>query len=111
MAIKDPELLKITRRFMEATRWRGPCEVEVIKDNDGGYHLLEVNPRFPAWTYLSAGAGMNLPYAALLLAAGQEVEPMTDYEVGTMFVRIAIDQIASLADFQAITQCGELLSA
>ncbi len=111
VAIKDPALLEITSRFMEATRWRGPCEVEVIKDNEGGYHLLEVNPRFPAWTYLSAGAGMNLPYACLQLAAGEAVAPMTEYEVGTMFVRISIDQIASLEDFQAITQCGELLSA
>jgi len=69
-----------------------------------------VNPRFPAWTYLSAGAGMNLPLAAVRLAAGQQVEPMEDYRVGTMFVRISMDQIANLEDFQAITQFGELLS-
>ncbi len=36
---------------------------------------------------------------------------MEEYRVGTMFVRISLDQIASLEEFQAITQTGELLSA
>ena len=53
----------------------------------------------------------NLPLATVRLAAGQEVQPMEEYRVGTMFVRISLDQIASLEEFQAITQTGELLSA
>jgi len=109
IAIKDPNLLEITRRFMAHLKWRGPCEVEVIKDKDGNYHLLEVNPRFPAWSFLSAGAGMNLPAAVVRLCAGEKVEPMTDFEAGTMFVRISIDQIAKLSDFQQIVSAGELL--
>ncbi len=110
VAIKDPQLLEITRKFMSHLKWKGPCEVEVIKDKDGGYHLLEVNPRFPAWSYLSAGAGMNLPAAVARLAAGEKVEPMTEFEAGTMFVRIAIDQIARLADFQQIASAGEIVT-
>jgi len=109
VAIKDPELLSITRRFMAHLKWRGPCEVEIVKDREGGYHLLEVNPRFPAWSFLSAGAGMNLPAAVARLAAGQRVEPLTDFEAGTMFVRISIDQIARLSDFQQIASTGEIV--
>ncbi len=108
IAIKDPEIIELTRKFTAASRWRGPCEVEVIKDRDGGYHLLEVNPRFPAWTYLSAGAGMNLPYAVVQLARGHCVTPLTSYRVGAMFVRISIDQLASLEDYQAVVTHGEL---
>ena len=111
IAIADPDLIELTRRFMAASKWRGPCEVEVIKDRQGRYHLLEVNPRFPAWTFLAAGAGMNLPYLVARLAAGLPVRPLSEYKVGTMFVRIAIDQIATLEDFQALAQHGELLSA
>jgi len=111
IAIRDSELLAITRRFVEETRWRGPCEIEVIRDRHGEYHLLEVNPRFPAWTYLSAGAGMNLPWAVVRLATGQPVQPMENYEVGTMFVRIAIDQIARLEDLRAVAQLGEHVAA
>ncbi len=109
IAIKDPELLTIARRIVSKLQWRGACEVEVIRDRAGDYHLIEVNPRFPSWVFLTAAAGMNLPYALLELALGHEVAPMSDYEAGTMFVRIAIDQIASLADFQSITTSGEIL--
>ena len=109
VAIKDPELLEITRRFVEHLEWRGPCEVEVVKDRQGGYHLLEVNPRFPAWSYLSAGAGMNLPAAVARLATGETVAQMTDFRAGTMFVRISIDQIARLEDFQKIVSTGEIV--
>ena len=51
---------------------------------------------------------MNLPWAVALLAAGEPVEPMTEYQVGTMFVRISLDQIVPLSDFQSIASTGEL---
>ncbi len=109
IAVKDPELIAVTEAFMRATRWRGPCEVEVMRDKDGTYQLLEVNPRFPAWCYMSAGAGMNLPLAVMKLAAGRSPEPVGSFEAGTMFVRIAIDQIAQVKDFETIATTGELI--
>lgn len=112
VAIEDPEIMDMTRRFVAATKWQGPFELEVMKDEESGdVHVLEINPRFPAWSYLSAGAGANLPYACALLAAGAEVDPKdySSYRAGTMFVRIAIDQIVELSDFQEIVTNGELL--
>lgn len=109
VAVKDPSLLAVTRAFIGATSWRGPCEVEVMKDRDGQVHLLEINPRFPAWVYMSAGAGQNLPWAVARLAAGLRVDPLPDYRVGTMFVRIALDQIADIADFERIATEGSLV--
>ncbi len=108
IAIKDPELQRQSEQLIETLRWRGPCEIEVVKAKDGDYHLLEINPRFPAWVYLSAGAGMNLPFATAMLASGHSVAPMREYRAGTMFVRISLDQIASLEDFERITTHGEL---
>jgi carbamoyl-phosphate synthase large subunit len=108
IAIRDPVIEDLSRRYFAATKWRGPCEIEMIRTEAGGLHLLEINPRFPAWCYLSAGAGMNLPYAVAQLAAGHSVEPMTQYEVGTMFVRISLDQIVPLSDFEQISATGEL---
>jgi carbamoyl-phosphate synthase large subunit len=111
VTVRDPALFDLTSRFFAATRWRGPCEVEALKDRDGHWHLLEVNPRFPAWIHTSAGAGLNLPRAVVRLAAGIPVEPSTDYRAGTLFVRIAIDQIATLSDYEALVTSGELRSA
>jgi carbamoyl-phosphate synthase large subunit len=96
---------------MSASKWRGPCEVEVMKARGGRYYLMEINPRFPAWTFLSAGAGMNLPEAVARLAMGESIAPMRDFKAGTMFVRIAIDQIATLEDLQTITTAGERIRA
>lgn len=107
IAVKDPNLLEMAEQFMSASKWRGPCEIEVMKVRDGRYYLMEINPRFPAWTFLSAGAGMNLPEAVARLAMGERVAPMRDFQAGTMFVRIAIDQIATLDDLQIMTTVGE----
>jgi carbamoyl-phosphate synthase large subunit len=109
VAVRDPELLEVTRAFMHATKWRGPCEIEAIRDRDGHYQLLEVNPRFPAWVYMSATAGENLPYAAMQLAAGEVLDPLGPYRAGTMFVRISLDQYASIDTFAALADKGELL--
>lgn len=111
VAIHDPDALDATRKFVQATKWRGPFELEVMKDEaTQKIEVLEINPRFPAWCYLSAGAGANLPYACVLLAAGLEVDPQefTHYTAGTMFVRISLDQIVPLSDFQKMAQDGEL---
>ena len=109
ITVKDPELMRMTADFMRATRWRGPCEIEVMRDGEGRYHLIEVNPRFPAWVYLSVAAGQNLPRAVVELALGQQVESFDDYEVGAMFVRISIDQVAKIGDFQRMVTMGEVI--
>jgi carbamoyl-phosphate synthase large subunit len=108
IAVKDEALIDLTEKFMRETRWRGPCEVEILRTEDGDYHLLEINPRFPAWTYLSAGAGLNLPLAVTRLALGEDPDVGRDYRVGTMFVRIAIEQIADLGEFEQLSTFGEL---
>ncbi len=108
ITVKDPELYALTEAFVKATHWRGPFEVEALRDGEGRYHLIEVNPRFPAWCYLSAAAGVNLPRMAVELAAGRDVAPVREWEVGKMFVRISLDQVASLRDFQRMVTLGEV---
>lgn len=108
VAVKDPNLVEAARRFFAATRWRGPCELEVLRTPAGRYLLIEVNPRFPAWCYLAAGAGQNLPWAVVRLARGEPVEPLGDFRAGTLFVRISLDQIATIEDLQALAAHGEL---
>ncbi len=108
VTVRDPALIRLTKSFMRTTRWRGPCEIELIRSQRGGYYLIEVNPRFPAWVYLSATAGVNLARATVELALGQPVSPLLDYEAGKMFVRISIDQPASIEDFQRVVTTGEL---
>ena len=109
VAIKDPEALAMTEAFAAATHWRGPCEVEVIRDDDGKTWLLEVNPRFPAWVYMTVAAGPNLPWLATRAALGLDDVVDRAFTPGTMFVRISIDQIASLDDYEALATAGALV--
>lgn len=113
VAIKNPELLAVTEAIIGAVQWRGPLEVEVLRDaHTGTYYVIEINPRFPAWIYLSAGAGLNLPYLAVRLALGLPLpHPLPDYRAGTMFVRISLDQIADLSTFEQLSSVGVLRPA
>ena len=109
ITIKDPELMALADSFMAATRWPGGCEIEVMRDKKGAYQIIEVNPRFPAWVYLSAAAGINLPHLLVQLALGRTPEKQKDHVVGAMFVRNSNDQIVPFADFQQFITTGELL--
>jgi carbamoyl-phosphate synthase large subunit len=108
VTVKDPALVELTAAFMRATRWRGPCEIELMRDPRGTFFLIEINPRFPAWVYLSATAGVNLAVAVVELALGKKPQPLPDYAAGKMFVRISIDQEASIEDFQQLVTTGEI---
>jgi carbamoyl-phosphate synthase large subunit len=110
VTVGEPALLDVTERVLRGLRWRGPCEVEVVHSKkDGRFYLLEINPRFPAWIYLSAGAGQNLPAACARLALGEEIDHLPPCRVGTMFVRISLDQIASFRDFEDIMAHGRIV--
>ena len=108
VTIRDPALLAVAERFVRATHWRGACEIEVIRAADGTYYLIEVNPRFPAWTYLATCAGMNLPWRAVEVAAGGSVHASMEYEVSKVFVRISLDQITDMSVLAQLFTNGEL---
>jgi carbamoyl-phosphate synthase large subunit len=109
ISIEDEDLLEMTRKFVSATNWCSGFELELMKEKDTGrVYLLEINPRFPAWVYLTVGAGQNQPEALIRLAMGEKVAPYTDYEVGKMFIRYSWDMICELSDFEKISTQGEL---
>jgi len=108
VTVRDPGLVEIAERVARASRWRGPFEVEAMCDADGAHHLVEINPRFPAWVHLASGAGANLPRAVVEMAMGREPRRTDNYEVGKMFIRIAVDQIVGIADFETIVTTGAL---
>jgi carbamoyl-phosphate synthase large subunit len=75
---------------------------------DGKSYIMEVNPRFPAWIYLSAAAGQNQPASLVKMAMGEKVEPFSHYEVGKIFIRYSWDLITDVGEFQKISGMGEL---
>ena len=108
ITIDDTSYIELARKFIEVTKWRGGCELEIMQSEDGKPYIMEVNPRFPAWIYLTAAAGQNQPASLVKMAMGQKVEPYIEYEVGKMFIRYAWDLITDVSEFQKISGTGEL---
>ena len=108
ITINDERLLEITHDIIKKTKWRGAMELEMIKTDAGDYHLIEINPRIPAWVYLAVGAGQNIPEMVCRLAMGENVTPVKEYEYGKMFIRYSWDLIGDIADFEKIIIFGEL---
>lgn len=108
ITIESEDLTVVAKQFAKATGWRGSFELEVMRDTAGKLFIMEVNPRFPAWIYLSAAAGQNQPHALVKLALGEAVTPFEDYQTGKMFIRYAWDNIVDVNEFQQLTAFGEL---
>ncbi|MEI7830832.1 MAG: ATP-grasp domain-containing protein [Prolixibacteraceae bacterium] len=108
ITIEDASYIELAHKFIKATKWRGGCELEIMQSNDGTAYIMEVNPRFPAWIYLTAAAGQNQPAALVKMALGETVTPFKEYEVGKMFIRYSWDLITDVGEFQKISGDGEL---
>jgi len=108
ITIDDMTLIDLAKSFIEATRWRGPFELEVMMSQNNIPYIMEINPRFPAWIYLSAGAGQNQPEAYIRLALGEKVDSYTEYAFGKMFIRYSWDNIVDVSQFQKLSSQGEL---
>jgi len=108
ISIADKDMLELTDHFIKQTKWRGGFELELMKNQEGDFYLLEINPRMPAWIYLAVGVGQNIPEALVRLAMGEDVKAYENYQVGKMFVRYAYDMIVDIKDFETISTTGEL---
>jgi len=108
VTLADRKLIELTEKVIGETSWRGGMELEIIKDKDGKYYLLEINPRLPAWVYLAVGAGQNLPEALVKLALGLNVEHYDKYEVGKIFIRYSYDMITDINEFEKLSLYAEL---
>jgi carbamoyl-phosphate synthase large subunit len=110
ITIDDSAMNRCVRDIIAKLKWRGPCELEMIKSRDtGDYYLIEINPRFPAWCYLSVGAGQNLPWAAVKLALNEPVKELPPCQTGTMFLRNSIDHVYPISTYREIMMAGELI--
>ena len=106
VTIDDPELLDAAKRVVKALKWRGGCEVELVRQRRGRIHLIEVNPRFPAWIYLATAAGVNLPLGLLQLALAQRVPRYEKGRAGVIYVRHATETTGTLEDMDALVTRG-----
>jgi len=102
----DDHLHELAAALVAQLNWRGPLEIEVMRDKKGVYHLIEINPRFPAWIYLSSGVGRNLPAVLLDLMFDKSPPAFPEPRTGTMFVRYAQETIVPITSYESIVIGG-----
>ncbi len=107
ISLDEPRLIELTNKFISQTKWRGGFELEMIKDKENDYYMIEINPRIPAWVYLAIGAGQNIPEALVNLALGNKVSPYKSYKVGKIFIRYSMDMVIDKEEFEMFSINGE----
>ncbi len=105
VTVKHEPMLQAASDFVSKFKWRGPFELECMVDRDDMY-LIEVNPRFPAWTYFAAGVGLNLPAQLIRHKLGLPLAPVTDYDAGKLLIRYSFEMVKDMADLQKVVTFG-----
>ncbi|OGH00472.1 MAG: carboxylate--amine ligase [Candidatus Lambdaproteobacteria bacterium RIFOXYD1_FULL_56_27] len=105
VTIRHEALAKAAERFLARYQWRGAFELEcILKDEE--IHMIEINPRFPAWVYFATAVGVNLPAQLVKAGLGLEIEPVKDYEAGKLFLRYTYEMITDMTHFKNLTLHG-----
>ena len=106
VTVKNEKMLAAAESFVREFKWRGPFELECIIGGDEVY-LIEINPRFPAWSYFATGVGVNLPSRLVRRALELPLPPAPDYDAGKLFVRYTYELVTDMANFQKAVTRGE----
>lgn len=106
VTIDDPEIRVCSDKLISGLNWSGGCEVELLKDQTGQLYLIEFNPRLPAWNYLSAAAGVNLPFELLQLALGRRMDTAAKARSGIYYVRHAAELVGDISNIAAVVSTG-----
>jgi len=103
VTLREPRLEEITLRMIKHLNWRGPFELELMHDEESDiFHIIEMNPRFPAWVDFPSSFGVNFPAQVVSLITKGTFEPMPEVPAGRFFLRHqtelfgSMDEIAQL---------------
>lgn len=111
VSLKNPMLDDAAERFVRGLKWRGPFELECILDvKTDRLYLIEINPRFPAWSYFATGLGVNLPSRMLRAVEGRPLPPRPDYAAGRLFMRYTAEMVTDMDRFQSVMTQGAVTS-
>lgn len=106
VTIKHERMQEAAEQFVAHYKWRGPFELECML-KDGDVYLIEINPRFPAWSYLATGVGINLPSRMLRRSRGLPVPDSCEYDAGKLFIRYSYELVTDMDLFQKAITRGE----
>ena len=79
--VRDDKMIELARRIITAAGFKGPVNVQVLKENGTGeLSVMEINPRFGGGVILSMEAGVDMAEMILREYAGLEVKPIDNWQ-------------------------------
>lgn len=101
---KNSVIYEACIRAFDSLSPAGPMNVQHIIGDDGTPYLIEINSRFSGTSCLNVEAGINEFDLLIRDALGEEVDPVSDYEIGLNIIRytdqlyVQEDDLKSRAD-------------
>ena len=84
----DDRVVQQSLKLLQGIGYSGICGVEYKLDaKTGEYKLIEINARPVNTISLAPACGVDIPYLAFRDAAGEEVDPVTDWKDGVVWCR------------------------
>jgi carbamoyl-phosphate synthase large subunit len=106
VTVKNELMLTAAENFVHEYHWTGPFELECIVEG-GTVYLIEINPRFPAWSFFATGVGINLPANLVRLAFDLPLIKIRPYKAGELFIRYTYEIITGMTKLQDLVTKGE----
>jgi len=105
ITVLDPRLDDFCRRLVRELRWRGPFEIETMRDEQRGeYVLIEINPRFPAWIDFPSMLGVNFPAALVAMMEGVQKPALLPRSApGHFYLRHQVEVVGHIEQLAALT--------
>jgi D-aspartate ligase len=89
--LEVPEIVAPSRRLLAAIRYTGLVEIEYKFDaRNGGYKLLDINPRLWTWSPLGGRAGTDFPYLLWRMMMNRDVAEQSGHN-GVRWMRLSTD--------------------
>jgi predicted ATP-grasp superfamily ATP-dependent carboligase len=106
-----PEILRLSQKLIKESKFWGISNIEYKKDErDGGYKLMEINPRSGVWNYSAKASGINIPLISYEDYFGFEFRRNTRNEKRITWISLIDDLSLSLFGFKRMGYPQESLT-
>lgn len=83
----DSSMILEVMKLGAALAFRGPADIDLVRDDTGAVHVLDINPRFGGGYPVSHLAGIDIPGALVDILRGESVKPDLRYEPGVIMMK------------------------
>ncbi len=105
ITVNNPELIALTRKFLEGMSYTGAGNLQVkYDDGDGQYKLIELNPRFGMANIIGTCGGINSVYINYLDCIGEKVSPSLTVKRDVRW----LNAITDISAFRANRKRGDI---